>query len=337
MMRRTALAVACLALSAPRATAEGFETPPVLQAKKILPARLLRGSGFHVAERVPTDGLTTQFALESDVGSFPARGRRILEIREREVGAIRELQKTSRSEVFVDAMKGTAMRPVKAAANMIQKPGETLKGLPEGLGRFFDRVASGAERVYDAAAAAHDAGDGAVLVASKSVEATRDALGYEQERRNLARRLGVDPYTSNAVLSEQLDEVTKVAFTARLGVNTLISGAVPGSLAITGTSAANDLVYDTPRGDLVVRVEERLRAAGASDAQLRAFQRNPNSRSPSRPASPKRWQASRASADARVRSSSRRASSRKIRPASCSSRWCSSRESIEGTGTSPSC
>lgn len=276
IVRLAAASLASLSLYAPRATAADYEAPPVLEAAKILPAKLQRGKGWSVDGRVPTDGLTTEFAIQSDVGDFPARGRRILELRQREIVALQQLHAMDDSKVFTDALKSTAGRPLEAAVRIVKNPGETLKGLPEGVGRFFDRVSTGAERAYDAVAASSSAGDGASVAASKGLEATRDALGFEQERRTLAKRLGVDPYTSNTELAEALDHVAYVAFAGRLGLNTLISAVVPGSILITGTTAANNLVYDTPRGDLVVRVEERLRAAGVSDGRLRAFQRNPN-------------------------------------------------------------
>ena len=250
--------LALLALAPTRAPASDYETPPVLEAKKILPAKLQRGKGFHVAERVPTDGLTTEFVIQSEVGDFPARGSRILELREREIVAIQKLRAMDDSKVFTNALKGTAERPIKAAVHMVENPSETLKGLPDGVGRFFDRVSTGTARAYDAVASAQSAGDGAAAVATKGLEATRDVLGYEQEKRNLAKRLGVDPYTSNQELAEALDHVAYVAFAGRLGVNTLISVAVPGSLIITGTTATNNIVYDTPRGDLVVKVEKRI-------------------------------------------------------------------------------
>jgi len=265
-----------LALVAVRALAADYETPPVLEAKQILPAKLQRGKGFQVADRVPTDGLSTEFAIQSDVGDFLARGRRILELREQEIVAIQKLRAMDDSKVFRDALKGTAERPLQAAVHLAKNPAQTLKGLPDGVGRFFDRVSTGAARAYDAAAAGGSSGEDAAAVATKGLEATRDVLGYEQEKRSLAKRLGVDPYTSNPALAEALDHVAHVAFAGRLGVNTLISVAVPGSLIITGTTATNNLVYDTPRGDLVVKVEERVRGAGASDEQLRAFERNPN-------------------------------------------------------------
>ena len=104
-----------LALTPARAPASDYETPPMLEAKKILPAKLQRGKGFHVADRVPTDGLTTEFVIQSDVGDFPARGSRILELREREIVAIQKLRAMDDSKVFTNALKappsGQSRRP----------------------------------------------------------------------------------------------------------------------------------------------------------------------------------------------------------------------------------
>jgi len=87
---------------------------------------------------------------------------------------------------------------------------------------------------------------------------TRDALGYEQERRELAKKLGVDPYTSNPILAKKLDEIAWVSFTAHLGVSAAMSVAVPGSMIITGVRTVDNLVWDTLRGDLIVRIETKL-------------------------------------------------------------------------------
>src|SRR4030095_10410639 len=104
--------------------------------------------------------------------------------------------------------------------------------------------------------------------------AARDALGYEQERRALAKKLKVDPYTTNPVLAKQLDDVAWVSFTGRLGVNVVMSAVVPGSMAIRATSFTNDLVWDTPRGDLIVRNETALKDLEVPDAAARGFMKN---------------------------------------------------------------
>ena len=55
----------------------------------------------------------------------------------------------------------------------------------------------------------------------------------------------------------------------------LFSAVVPGSMIITATNATNDLVWDTPRGDLVVGNATKLRAIGAPDDVVAALQGSP--------------------------------------------------------------
>jgi len=253
-----------------------YEKPPVLTLDDAAPPALRQGAGFRVDPKVPTDGLTTVFTLRSEAAPVEARGVETLRLRESEVPAILELRKASKGEAFAKALGNTAMRPVKAAANIVTHPVESVQGLPEGLGRFFDRVGSGAERLYDAATDSSKPGsERAAEVAEKSGQLTADALGFEQELRRLAKQLGVDPYTSNPELAELLHDFATAAFAGRVGLNTLISVVVPASMAITATNVSNDLIWDTPRGDLVVRNEDKLRAMDIPDAAIRKLQQAP--------------------------------------------------------------
>jgi hypothetical protein len=262
--------------SAAQAQGGGFEKPPVLSAADAAPPNLVKGNGFQIADRVPTDGLTTLFTLRADVGTTEVHGVETLALRVSELPALRELGHASKTATFTKALADAAKRPVKAAVQMVQHPVDTVKGIPSGLGRFFDRVGSGTERLYDAATDSSKSGSQRTEeIAKKSGQLTMDALGYEQELRKLAKQLGVDPYTTNVALAKKLDEFASVAFYGRVGLNTLISVVVPASLAITGTSATRDLIYDTPRGDLVVKNETALSAMGASEPQIRALQAAP--------------------------------------------------------------
>ncbi len=101
-----------------------------------------------------------------------------------------------------------------------------------------------------------------------------DVLGYEQERRELAHKLHVDPYTTNPVLVPLLDKIATAAFRAHLAVNVAISAAVPGSMAITGTTMVSNWVWDTPRADLIVRNQNKLKELGVPDQTIRAFINN---------------------------------------------------------------
>lgn len=253
-----------------------FEEPPVLRARDVAPAALLAGPGFQVLDAVPTDGLTTRFTIQSDAGVFEADGVETLALRVGEIPAILELDRTRKTETFLQALGATAARPLQAAAQIVQHPVETAKGLPSGVGRFFDRVESGAKRLADAATdPTLPADERTQALAKMGGAAAADALGYEKELRDLAKRLGVDPYTTNPVLADKLHEMAWVAFAGRVGLNTLIAVTVPASVAITGTRMTHDIVYDTPRGDLVVRNEERLHAMGVDEESIRALQRAP--------------------------------------------------------------
>jgi hypothetical protein len=233
-----ALAVFACALAGPAAaqqTAEDFDKPIVLHAVDSAPAKLLIGPGFRVEDAVPTDGLTTRFTIRSDVGVFEAWGVESLALRVAEVPAIRLLDEACRSDAFARAATNTAARPLQPEGS--------------GLGRFYTET-PGAER------------------APRPVE-------HEKELRNVARRLGVDPYTSNPLLAARLDQLAWVAATSRVGVSALLPTAAPATIAMPGTEVAHHWVYDTPAGELVTKNEQRLRGFGAADEQIRALQAAP--------------------------------------------------------------
>ena len=105
---------------------------------------------------------------------------------------------------------------------MVMHPVDTVKGLPAGVGRFFGRVGLGAQKIKQAATTPEEAsaGEKTGQVASRTFHTTRDILGYEQERRGLAKKLHRDPYTTNPILAKKLDDFALVAFRAHVGVTT---------------------------------------------------------------------------------------------------------------------
>ncbi len=254
-------------------TADQFEGPPMLPAKDLAPAGLIAGSGFRVDSPVPTDGLMALFAIRSNVGTFNAPGLEMLRIRVAELPAIAELQQTSKTGVFAQSLAKNAVRPVTAAGQMVMNPVETVKGVPGGVQRFFGRVGAGVQHIKEAATEPEEGG-GAGTVTSRIGKTTKDILGYEQERRELAKKLDVDPYTTNPVLAPLLDEIAQVAFTAHAGVNLAISAAAPGAMAITGVRVISTWVWDTPRADLIVRNRNTLKEMGVPDETVRSFMNN---------------------------------------------------------------
>jgi hypothetical protein len=237
---------------------------------------LLQGPTFTVDPQVPIVGMLGHFTIRSDVGTFEAHGREMLRIRVGELQAIAQLDRMSKSDVFLQAAANAVARPVESMANLLANPTQTVQGLSGGVERFFGRVELGARQIETAASAPPPSGtDQAELIAKRVGGLTANAFGYEAERRALAKSLGVDPYTTNPVLAKKLNDMAWVAFSGRVGVNTLISVFVPASIAISATSFTNSLIYDTPAADLIIRNQQRLTNMGASEADTQALMKNP--------------------------------------------------------------
>src|SRR5262249_19573387 len=156
-----------------------------------------------------------------------------------------QLDNMSASSLFTNAVVSSAERPVAAAANMVMHPEDTVTGLPNGIGSLFDRVSAGAGQIVGSATSSFGSGQ----AAGQTGMATATALGYDQIRRNLARKLHVDPYTSNPILTKKLNKAAWIMFSGRITVDAAMM-AVPGSVIISGVTFTNDLVYETPKADL---------------------------------------------------------------------------------------
>ncbi len=176
----------------------------------------------------------------------------------------------------MNAAGAAAARPVDAAVNIVTDPVGTMKALPGGISRFFNRVE---DRAQSIAAAATDASKSSDQKAQETAQRVGDvtitALGFEQVRRQLAKSLGVDPYTTNPILAEKLTNAAWVAFSGRLGIDVLTTAFVPCSAAITLTSFTGDLVHDTPKAALIVMNKQKMITMGAGEAQAQALLMNP--------------------------------------------------------------
>ena len=229
-------AIACVLAGPARAqTPEEFDKPTVLHAVDTAPAKLLLGPGFRVEDDVPTDGLTARFTILSDVGVFEAWGVETLALRVAEIPAIRLLDEACRSDAFARAAANTAARPLQAFGS--------------GLSRFFAEA--------------------------PGAELSPAPADHEKKLRDAARRLGVDPYTTNPLLAVRLDQIARVAATGRVSMGALLPSAMPSSIAVPGSEIAHHWVYDLPADELRAKNEQRLRDFGAAVEQIRALQAAP--------------------------------------------------------------
>ncbi|MCA8881320.1 MAG: hypothetical protein KDA73_15520 [Rhodobacteraceae bacterium] len=292
--------VVAVALAASQAIGQvsDYETPPVLDAREIAGGVTLVGDHYAVMDTVPTDGFMATFTIVSPYGEFVASGPGMLAVRIREIRAIAALDELESDEQFIAAAEGAARDTAGSLRKLAEHPKETLKGVPEGVGRFLDRTGrslkTGLQKLDDArrgelpgvepdSASELPGGPGQPVDGSKADlagaiaraggEVAVNALGFDEHRRRLAKDLGVDPYTTNARLSDRLDEVTWAAFAGGLGVN-VVTSMIPGGMLVSASSQLTDWVWDTAPGDLRVRVERTLRSAGVGEDETDRFLRH---------------------------------------------------------------
>jgi hypothetical protein len=237
--------------------------PEVRLTAEVLPPELISGPGFTVGREVTTDDFLNIYTVTSDYGTFTAPCDTMLRRLEREIAAIRGLAEIQQSSAFKDAA-GAAGKGVYASGKMlVENPGAALSALPKAASGIFDRAReqvrrSGQSRYEDNGAAS--------------------VLAVSSYKRDLCKRFGVDPYSSNAVLQRELDRVAWASAAGNLLLGTL--SMATGSIALQVASnvrlvgQANDLVLATPPAELSKRGRATLAGLGISTPVVDAFLSN---------------------------------------------------------------
>ena len=217
--------------------------------------------------------------MKSEFGTWHAIDLEMLDVRVKEVYSLAQLSDVSKTEIFAQAFGKAAEEKARAVGRAVSDPVGTAKAIPGGVARFAKGVARTAKGTADTVVAnqkdapADDrtttdkAQDAAVAGAS----AAGDAL-VAGKRREWAQKVGADPYTTNQQLSDKLDEVAWTAYAGGFALNF----AVPTIPGLGMVETADKLVYDLPPGDLQKRNDDKLKAAGITDAARKALFVNRN-------------------------------------------------------------
>ena len=116
------------------------ETPTAAAASALLPAGSLQSEHWQVREEVRTDGFMNIYNISSDYGELEAFGDAMLAVRITELRALDTLSDLSKADIFADSALQSALRPVQAVSDFAERPVETLKSVPDGVGRMFKRA-----------------------------------------------------------------------------------------------------------------------------------------------------------------------------------------------------
>jgi hypothetical protein len=240
-------------------SAANYEVPSAKRASEVLPANLRSGPHFRVQDVVAADGYMLRYTVNSDYGTFTVTGEYGLRKLIREIQAIAALKKMSKGEAFVEGVRGKAQETLEFGGKLLDDPGATLASVPQGVAKLFDNIATGLQ---------------------KPREPRRDPVGQQllnvsDAKRKIAYDLGVDVYSSNRVLQNELDGLSKAQALGSLGLSAAIpygGGAVVGLSRKSQTAGeVNQLLRDESPSAIRNLNERKLLAMGVPQSLTERF------------------------------------------------------------------
>jgi hypothetical protein len=256
-------AAAILILLSHSLFAQQFEEPPVLSAGAILKPEFAVG----VRNPVPTYGGRNGYMIDSEFGAFEADGNTMLVRRVREIAAIERLREVSRTDEYKNALIAAAKSPVGVAKGLIQHPVSTVTGVPKGLWKFMNRAGQGIkERTEGRERSEYEDSNAAQLI------------GFSKAKRDVALKLGVDPYSANEALQRELNGVSWAAYAGKMTFSLAtapVGGGAGMALTATGvTDTFEQALRDQSPADLRLGNLKRLLAMGVNRPVADAFLNN---------------------------------------------------------------
>lgn len=187
-----------------------YEEPLPVPVSRLLPATMLSGPNYRVAPEASSHGMLYSFHIDSNYGVYEPQSLQMMRIRIAELQAIHRLEKLAEEPIFLRGMGKQLESTVEATGKAIKNPVKTLKELPVGFKKFAGSI-----------------------TASSSVGTVYGESGspiYSDVKRDLASRLGVDPYTDNEPLQELLNKIARNQNRGQLvaSLGTLVVGGGAG-------------------------------------------------------------------------------------------------------------
>lgn len=274
--RRVLLAIGlavATAVAGARGQTSGDEPDPVLAASALLPAADLTGPYHTVDAAVQTPGPYHVFTITSPFGTFEAEGLSQVATRREEIAAMAALEEVNKAGVFAKAAGTSLVKVGTGVVTAVSDPVATAKGIGSGVKRFGVNLGRRTKRVVQKAKS-DDGTPGDTSMGEKAGDvagsAAKSFFGVNRARREWARRIGADPYTTNPVLKGVLEEVA--AIDAAGGIAAKIVVPIPPLVATTAD--VGDLVWGRDPEELRKLNEARARELGATEDGAKAFFRN---------------------------------------------------------------
>lgn len=253
-------------------TTGNYETTLTLRASQILQPVFVAGPGFRVREGVTTNWGTNTYAIDSTFyGTYLAFGNSQLLDRIVEISAIKRMDDVMRTEAYRDAMDEAADEVEDAAEDYVPPTTDSLQEVhTTGIGKFFQRLGQDIKKDHDN-------------------EKRRDyqsfqfksTAGVAKAKRDLCRKLGINPYSTNPGLQSRLDGLSRAL---ALGGFTLVLGEasadpIASAAALNRGNASTQValeIYEKDVNTLRASNQTALQSLGITPADSAGFLGNSN-------------------------------------------------------------
>ncbi len=256
------------------------EQIPEFKASELLEPAVHKSEYHEVEEVVHTDCFYRIYDIKSNFGEYKVESDFMLNIRVNELRAIAELKEISGGEALVSGVVDSAIDPFRAAVHIATNPVETVTGLPGGIMSLFKRAYYAGESVVTTTEDIIDGDNnkkgkkrGIVKDRNENVNYLIDwYLGVRSGERNLAKRLGVDPYTSNAELAAELKRVGKYERIGKIGTSVV---KIPISPVLGVIKNVDQYVWEKDHRELEGFNKNKLRNMGMQEELIESFFESP--------------------------------------------------------------
>jgi len=251
-----------------RPASSDFEVPGPVAADIFLPKSAFAGRLLYVEKVAQNNGLQNTYRIRSHTEEYEVTGTEAALQFLQELRAIDQLRRISSTQAFTRGLNQSAQEKYDSAKEIVRDPIAAVKRVPQGAARFFGKVKGFLSQNEEDTGAQASTG-----------EAIKGVLGVEKAKRELAARLGVDVYSRNQVLQQELDRVASAMAGGGLALNigTMpIGGPVGMGLTVVGVDqTVQSLINNSSPDDLRKWNEQKLSALGASSDLTRQFLNHP--------------------------------------------------------------
>jgi len=251
-----------------QALAQPFERAPTFVIEKI-PGFWPSGDNYSIKNPVMSDGLLRVYTLTTPYGEFTVHGDQMLRMRVNELAALYELEKIANSESYGKALLDAGLSPFRYTGRLIADPKKTVDDTFSGIGTMFGRISS------DLSNLGKTPGD-----------PISGLLGVTDQRRKLATKVRIDPYTDFPPLDAKLSRLAEAAAAGGLTVSAAMMAVPVTTVGIVvsnfGTASTiegvriDELARDQTVSQIFDLNREKLRAMSADNDLVEALLVNRN-------------------------------------------------------------